>query len=319
MRLLFAALLLVSAAHALAQEGQAVCKRVAAKVDQSELWDKPKGCQPMERYYALRDKPGATAEEWRAVRDCAAAEGSDGVLAMIHANGFGTPRDLQKATLHTCGMWSAPAELDGRIERLARMARDSKPAVFDICDDATSGMTGGLCAGIDESRKKRQRQAAMGGLREKMPELQRKRFDALLDANEAFARHRSDMETDMSGTARASMAIIAAMRARDTLAADLRDAEAGKFPQASKAAFANADAELNAVYRRVMKQSVDKEARFESSTVTKADVKATQRSWLAYRDAWTAFAALRYPQVPAEAWKARLTLRRIAQLKVVAP
>lgn len=50
------------------------------------------------------------------------------------------------------------------------------------------------------------------------------------------------------------------------------------------------------------------------STVTKASVRATQRLWLAYRDAWVRFAALRYPTMSADALKATLTQWRAAEL-----
>ena len=71
-------------------------------------------------------------------------------------------------------------------------------------------------------------------------------------------------------------------------------------------ALAAADAALNRAYQAVM--------RAPDTTVAKADVRAAQRLWLAYRDAWTAFAALRYPALPRDVLQATLTEWRTKQL-----
>ena len=44
---------------------------------------------------------------------------------------------------------------------------------------------------------------------------------------------------------------------------------------------------------------------------TSAGVRTTQRSWLRYRDAWVALAAVRWPALPQEVWLAWLSLSLI--------
>jgi hypothetical protein len=51
--------------------------------------------------------------------------------------------------------------------------------------------------------------------------------------------------------------------------------------------------------------------------VTKDGIRDAQRKWVAYRDAWTAFAARRYPKRSADEWKAWITSVRVEQLKTL--
>ncbi len=54
---------------------------------------------------------------------------------------------------------------------------------------------------------------------------------------------------------------------------------------------------------------------FEWGTVTQENIKATQREWIGYRDAWVRFGAVRCPKISAVSWKMMITLDRIEQLK----
>ena len=49
--------------------------------------------------------------------------------------------------------------------------------------------------------------------------------------------------------------------------------------------------------------------------MSKDGIRATQRLWLAYRDAWMNFGAVRYPSVTSETWAGLLTARRNVQLQ----
>jgi uncharacterized protein YecT (DUF1311 family) len=71
------------------------------------------------------------------------------------------------------------------------------------------------------------------------------------------------------------------------------------------------DAELNAYYSSIMRR----ESLEDAGTISKEGIRETQRTWLAYRDAWASFAAQRYPARSAAEWKAWMTAARIAQLK----
>ena len=90
--------------------------------------------------------------------------------------------------------------------------------------------------------------------------------------------------------------------------------EAGKTPPASASDFRAADAELNAVYRRLMSA---KDPIF--GTVTKSGVRKAQVAWLAYRDAWVQFAAAKYPRIAPDSLRASLTQSRTKELQSLTP
>ncbi len=119
-------------------------------------------------------------------------------------------------------------------------------------------------------------------------------------------------ELDMSGTARAAIALEEEGRLRDEFLDAVRGFEAGRLPV--ETSFKEADAELNAVYARIMKQED-----LEQGTVDKAGIRDTQREWLAYRDAWATFGRSRYPRVSEAAWKAWTTTARVTQLEELVP
>jgi uncharacterized protein YecT (DUF1311 family) len=72
------------------------------------------------------------------------------------------------------------------------------------------------------------------------------------------------------------------------------------------------DVELNAAYRAARKRA---SALVGDEDVTSVDqlVKA-ERAWIAFRDVWVAYAALRWPSVPGDAWRTWLTRERIGML-----
>lgn len=298
----------------------AACPAETAKAEPPGIFDGYEGCNPLGKYYdALR----SARPDWASVHRCAVQDRNDAVLMMLHANGYGVPRNVDRAIAHACRVDSAPAELEGRLEHLQRLkagqgkvqGKVSDKAPFDLCDDITSGMMMGFCANVGERADGADRNAALAKLGATFTPQQRSRFAALRKATDAFARSVGENETDLSGTARAAMSIGAQAAVQDELLADLREAEAGKLPAGTGAGFAAADKALNDVYRRVMALPVDAEGRVAYSTVTKPAIRTTQRAWIACRDAWTAFAETRYPSVPAAAWQARLTERRTAQLR----
>ena len=53
---------------------------------------------------------------------------------------------------------------------------------------------------------------------------------------------------------------------------------------------------------------------FKDTTLTKSEVASTERVWLRYRDAWLAFAKVKFPALSSDALMARLTRDRTAQL-----
>lgn len=263
------------------------------------------GCDASNAYYSKLDQAATSGAEWAAVRSCALAAGDTAVLSMLYANGLGVPRDTAIATNYACRTGAAVAEMEGRVLHLAKLAAGER---YDQCDDITSGMMGGVCAAISARRAERVEKALYGRLRASLPARQTAAFDRLLKANRAFARAHAENETSPGGTGHAGFVIDAEARETTWLREHLAAFEKGVYKMPPPAQFALDDAELNRVYGERVKIKRDED------DVSAAAIRATQRSWLMYRDAWVAFAALRYPALPADSLKALLTQWRIKQL-----
>ena len=275
----------------------------------------PVACDATELYYLKRDQGAASPAEWRQVRTCAAANGDDAVLMMLYANGYGVPRDLDRAIHHACRLDTAKAEMEGRVAHLASGALDDQP--FDLCDHITSGRMGAVCAAIGERRDERVRNARLDRFAAALPPAARAPFAHLRKAATAFA-HESASEVDMSGTGGAGFATRHAGRREEEFMETLFNAASGKIVRTSAAQLARLDRELNLQYRRVLATPSDNAGhpdRIGHSTVTREDVRKTERLWLAYRDAWDAWlAAAGAPANPVSV-RAQLIRQRIAQLK----
>ena len=276
-------------------------------------------CDATSLYYDQRSRAGSSAAQWQAVRECALASGDKPVLMMMYANGFGVERDVDVAMHYACGLdFSAKAEMEARIAHLASMHPGSP--VFDQCDDITSGYMGSVCAQIRERQAGRARDARLARMAGQFPEGARDRFEALRTAAEAYATAGAG-ETDMQGTAASARATARHGRLREQFMQAALDAAAGKLPPASAEQVAGLDRDLNRVYRQVMaipSAQANWPERIGESTISRADVRAAERRWIAYRDAFLAFGAQLPPGSDTHAIHALLLRQRIEALKRVA-
>ncbi|WP_162249942.1 lysozyme inhibitor LprI family protein [Massilia sp. Root351] len=275
-----------------------------------------RGCGAENLYYDTRARPGASPADWDKVRHCAYAESDASVLMMLYANGYGVSRNDGLAVRYACSLAAAPAEMDGRVAHLNERMQHHEAQPFDQCDDITSGFMGSHCAAIEERLGSKERSGKLAALMKSWQPGQQAAAARLQQALEQFAARRADQETDMSGTLRGALAIEARAVEMDLFAHDVRDAERGKLPRYSEQQYQQLDKKLNQVYQRLMQHPQQEGApALGHGTVTKEGVTLTQRAWLAYRDAWVALGAARYPGVAPHAWKALLTQRRIEQLE----
>lgn len=275
----------------------------------------PASCKAFD-YYTKRGQAVASAAEWQSVRACAVADKNDAVLSMLYANGLGVARNVDLATQYACRAGGAYMEVQGRIEHLQALQKSAPGTPYDQCDDITSGYMMGICASIGDGQAEKIRLAYLARLRSQLPAQQVGAFEQLVAATEALAKARGN-ETDVSGTARGMQVVQAEAREREWLREHLAAFEKGTFKPAPQP-LAVADAALNRVYKALMATPPEDKAepdRLPGSTVTKTEVRAAQRAWLACRDAWVRFASVRYPALPADSLKAMLTDWRVKQLE----
>ena len=278
-----------------------------------------KGCDSEALYYGI----GMPADPVRA-RQCAflEAEGEDGgvfsgrtMLMTVYANGRGAKRDLDVATHLACGLDGAPMESHGRVTHLAELeAKGWTGRDFHFCDDITSGLAMGYCAGhfagIAGAGRESELAARTGG----WTVAEKQAFARLRQAHDAYVEAHGSGEVDLSGTARGAMVVEAQEAERDEFAGLLTTLSGGHRPPGGPAAYKAADSKLNAAYRRRMRDTAPTES---PEAVTREGIRDAQRTWLRYRDAFLAFAAVKFPQVDRAGLAAWLTEQRTETLAPV--
>ena len=276
-----------------------------------------KGCRSEALYYGIgRPSDPARARQCAFLERQSAQDGAgfagDAMLMTMYANGVGAARDLDVAISLACRIGGAPAEQDGRVKHLAKLRAEHWTGDdFSFCDDITSGFAMGVCAAHDADLADAERARLFASLTGGWSETDKRALAELRKAETAFADARAGEEVDMSGTARAALSIEEQQEQQADLLGMLRALADGKAPTFTSRELAAADAKLNATYRQVQ-QAADPS---RWGTVTKDGIRTTQRAWLRYRDAWVAFAAVKYPAVSAESIKGWLTDKRTAMLR----
>lgn len=287
-------------------ESRAICRRLiatplpAADRPSAQAARALKGCSSEALYYGI----GMKADPAKA-RKCAYVEMAAGgetepftgrmMLMTVYANGVGAARDLDVAAHLACGIEGAPAEIDGRVRHLAALKKSGKSGGdFSYCDDITSGLAMGYCAQHEADAKSAARDAKLAALSAGWSAVDRQAFERLRKAHAAFVDAHSSGEIDLSGTARAAISIGEDERLRDEYLALLQRLQSGRGTAATHAQFVAADAALNRAYRRFLAANP---ASDQPGVVTPSGIRETQRAWLAYRDAFLAFAAVRFPAV----------------------
>lgn len=284
---------------------------------------------------ALYDGPDGTGGDPVAARHCAYRErataeagmisdetvfGGSGVLTMLYANGQGVPRDLDLARRFACEYGGAPAELRGRLAHLQGIADGTETGPLHVCDDITSGLMAGFCAGRAAGFARHARNRDWRTLQAGWTPAQREAWRALRAAADTYFGDAAREEVDLSGTARSAIATQAREDLETALLDDVRRFEHGQRPASVAGDLEEEDRRLNATYRDVLAQ-LRTEQRDDGiglfGTVTADGVRTTQRAWLRYREAWVRLAAARWPGTAADAWRAWLTQGRTTALRTI--
>lgn len=261
--------------------------------------------------------PGQVAKNqasWDDYRLCVLSQRDvDGnALAEIYANGWGVKRNPKMAIAMLCHASSVPAELQGMVDEIYKtkdQATLNPP--FRFCDHITSGMNAGMCAAQKQSVSEADRAVETANYANKYTAAQQSRFSELQKAAKDYFNEHATSEQDMSGTARGAIAISESERMQADFLQTIKSFEEGTFPDSRN--FPQADREMNTLYTNVL-------AHFNApkmGTVKADGIRTTQRKWLVYRDAWTKFAAARYPKISSDTINAWTTQQRIETLKTM--
>jgi uncharacterized protein YecT (DUF1311 family) len=276
-----------------------------------------KGCESEALYYGI----GVKADPVRA-RQCAfleAESGDEGVfsgrtmLMTVYANGRGAKRDLDVAIHLACGLDGAPMESHGRVTHLAELKSSGWTGQdFHFCNDITSGLAMGYCAAHESEIAGARREAILAAMTRGWTESEKRALARLRTVHAAYVEAHGSGEVDLSGTARSAMAIEAEEALRDELVETLDRLGSGRALPARAARLAAEDSALNAAYRKRLRETAGVDA--GPGAVTADGIRTSERAWLRYRDAFLAFAAVKFPSVPRDQLAAWLTRQRTTRL-----
>ncbi len=332
MKTLLSALLLLVALearglHAAEPPDQDDCALFAnVPIPTQDIGNAPAHCDADAMYYG-KDGTGVGAD-YEMVRACAYEQrahpvkthyamirtfAGSRILAMLYANGLGVARNLPLAKHFACEDYE-DARIEGRTW-LMGIDQASPTTRFDICDEAQG--TGMMidCSAHSEVFAFVKRQRRMDALSRTWTVGQKQTFVALRKASQAFFDASSHGETDPTGRMYGVYLFDIRERLEDGFLEAIERFEHGGKPESGP--YPPADASLNEAFRDLLQKikSFEEENGSGSVVTTVADERAIQHQWLAYREAWVVFGASRYPQVPADAWRAWLTHERTQMLK----
>ena len=270
-------------------------------------------CDSAALYYGIGQKKNV-----RDARLCAFLEleehrdqvlGGGQVLVAIYANAEGVARNPDLARRYACTTYMAPAELEHLAKHIADLETNPAAAPLVYCDEMTSGYMAGACADLADRDSALKRTARANAALGRIKPAQRRAWQALQKAQQRFAQAHADNEVDLSGSARGAFMVQAEAELSEEFTRLLELLAAGQKPKGFGAQpLAASESALLAAYRAGTAVAVS------DTTVTAEGVHIVQRTWIAYRSAWLAFARVRFPGLNLDMLSAWLADRRTAQL-----
>lgn len=292
-------------------------------------------CNSEALYYGFDGKPNDLQ-----ARECAYLERALGdrmplsgsaVLSMIYANGLDVRRNVPLAIKFACEAGGAPAEIDGRIAHLQRLARSARPPWprFDFCDDVTSGFMSGVCAAAAEGIFEHRRKITIERIASRYSPTQKAAFIALQYVARTYFNVQSQEEVNFAGSAGHAFVIGSLVRHERLLTRDVEALNANGVPAGTASAAHRAQVRLEALYQRVLADPALRPAppdplvpgvpMSRMGTISREGLRVDQALWLSYRDAWVHFAAAVQPALTRSAVRTWITRQRINGLRCLLP
>ena len=237
------------------------------------------------------------------------------ILADIYFNGAGVPRNIPLALRFACESEERLAQLAiPEINKLGGSSTAHPP--FEFCDYAATTFTMNFCTGYATEIADNRRSRYYSSLKSSMTPAQKAAFESLLAAQNTYVDTHA-LEVDQGGTIRAMRTMGSEDILNDLFRTELVHFERMQWPALSQQQIAVSDALLQRQYEKTLQQ-LRKQTKddIEGGAVTAENVAKVEAAWQTYRDAWSAFAKLRYPD-QATAIRAQITLDRYRLLKTI--
>lgn len=240
------------------------------------------------------------------------AIGGDLILVNLYANGLGVPRNAPLALHLACEENSGIA--GDTISDLDKFSKTTQLSAkrFDVCDFAYSTFDMNFCVSYQNEIAAERRSRAIRRLSAQWTPEQKSAF-AKVEATEREYVSAHSYELDQGGSIHNLRDMGSAEIMHNNFLLDLRQFERGNTPKKIDAAKAE-----NAMTKQYETNLTAAQAPVTSSTsatdVTSEGVAKVQTAWTHYRHTWLAFAALRYPSVPATTFRAYFAEERLRLL-----
>lgn len=265
----------------------------------------------MDLYYGLgdraRDYVAARHQAWGERAGNLGVNGSSLLLAMIYTNGLGTPRNPGLAMRMACEE-TVTYRNDIGVQDLERLSktlanREQPPGQYHICDPQRESPTAakGFCAWVASARVDQQWSNRLKELSVGWTPEQRQKLDALKRVSRFYLTGISSAENPVT-------------KLEDTELQQIETMEAGHLPSTTQIGAAEAEAKLNAVFRKLTDQLRAPSENLHGLHSVRMEL-SEQIEWLAFREAWMGLIAARFSNLDANRWRAQLTVERVARLQ----
>jgi hypothetical protein len=237
------------------------------------------------------------------------------ILADIYFNGTGVKRNLPLAMRFACESEEGMARL--ALPDIAKFNGSSRAhGPFEFCDYAVSTPTMNFCSEYASEIENDRRSRYYNSLKSSMTREQQAAFEKLLAAENAYiGAHAS--EVDQGGTIRAMRTGGSQGILKDLFHTEIVHFEHQKWPVLPDNQITMADPWLHREYVNKFQQLRTKtKESIEEGAVSAEHFSSVEETWKTYRDAWVAFARLRYPAAVALIL-AEITLDRYRLLKTI--
>ena len=241
--------------------------------------------------------------------------GGSFILADIYFNGAGVKRNVPLAMRFACESEEGMARL--AMPDIAKLNGSLRiPGPFEFCDFAASTITMNFCSSYSSEIGNDRRNRYYNSLKSSMTPEQGTAFGKLLAAENAYIKAHAS-EVDQGGTIRGIRTIGSQSILDNLFHTEVVHFERKKWPALSDNQIAIADSSLRREYEKKLQQlrTRPKEENYEGA-VTADHLSSVEATWETYRDAWVAFARLRYPPA-VNAIRAEITLDRYRLLKTI--
>jgi hypothetical protein len=237
------------------------------------------------------------------------------ILADIYFNGAGVKRDIPLAMRFACESEERMATL--AVPDIAKLNGSPRAGrLFEFCDYAATTFTMNFCGGYESEIEDDRRSHYYNSLKSSMIPEQQAAFEKLLAAQNLYVEAHA-FEVDQGGTIRVMRTIGSQGILKDLFHTEVVHFESKKWPVLSDNQITTADASLRREYvRKLQELRIQTKESIDQGAVTADHLSNVEETWQAYRDAWIAFARLRYPAAVAVI-RAEITLDRYRLLKTI--